>query len=423
MASSKASIAESEVSGWSPAPPSKSYTLRGLMCAALSGGRSEVVGPLGSDDTEAAIDVLRQVGVTVDLAEDRWLVHGGRFREANAELHCRESAVTLRFMTAVSALLPGRHRLTAGPSLARRPVGPLVEALRQLGATCSAQDGLPPVTVDGGGLRGGTAELPGNVSSQFISALLLAAPRSQEGVTLKLTTPLESAPYVLMTLDCLQWFGVSVAFNDELDVFEVTKQPYRPATFHVEGDWSSASYLLALGALAGEVTVRDLSEESLQGDKAILDFLQDMGASVTVSGDSVTVRKSRLRPIRTDLSDCTDLLPTAAALAALADGESHLSGIGRTRLKESDRVSAVREGLERMGIGVVEEPDRLLITGGTPKGATINSKDDHRIAMAFSLLGAVAGDTVIEGAECVSKTYPEFWDVLADLGVRVTLDG
>jgi 3-phosphoshikimate 1-carboxyvinyltransferase len=389
MASSKASIAESEVSGWSPAPPSKSYTLRGLMCAALSGGRSEVVGPLGSDDTEAAIDVLRQVGVTVDLAEDRWLVHGGRFREANAELHCRESAVTLRFMTAVSALLPGRHRLTAGPSLARRPVGPLVE----------------------------------DVSSQFISALLLAAPRSQEGVTLKLTTPLESAPYVLMTLDCLQWFGVSVAFNDELDVFEVTKQPYRPATFHVEGDWSSASYLLALGALAGEVTVRDLSEESLQGDKAILDFLQDMGASVTVSGDSVTVRKSRLRPIRTDLSDCTDLLPTAAALAALADGESHLSGIGRTRLKESDRVSAVREGLERMGIGVVEEPDRLLITGGTPKGATINSKDDHRIAMAFSLLGAVAGDTVIEGAECVSKTYPEFWDVLADLGVRVTLDG
>lgn len=423
MAPTRASIAAGEVSGWTDAPPSKSYTLRGLMCAALARGTSSIVGPLGSDDTEAASDVLRKVGADIREEQNRWSVSGGGFHQAGADLFCGESAVTLRFMAAISTLLPGSHRLTAGPSLSRRPVGPLTEALRQLGATCSSRYGLPPVSVDGGGLRGGTAEVPGNVSSQFVSALLLAAPLSTEGVTLKLTSPLESAPYVLMTLDCMQWFGVSVAFSEELDVFEVVKQPYRASRYQVEGDWSSASYPLALGALAGEATVGNLSAESLQGDRAILDFLREMGASVTEEGSSVAVRRSPLHAIRTDLSDCTDLLPTVAVLAAAADGVSHLTGIERARLKESDRVAAVREGLERMGIRVSEEADRLTITGGRPRGTVVDSRDDHRIAMAFSLLGVVAGDTVIQGAECVAKTFPGFWDMLRRLGVKVTLDG
>ncbi len=198
---------------------------------------------------------------------------------------------------------------------------------------------------------------------------------------------------------------------------------YRPTRYEVEADWSSASYPLALAAIAGEVEVDHLSAESLQGDRAILDILREMGASVIVSGSTVRVERARLRAITADLGDCTDLLPTVAVLAAVADGTSSLSGIRRARIKESDRVSAVRQGLERMGIGVVEEEDRLLITGARPHGAVIDSHDDHRIAMAFGLLGSITGDTVIEGAECVAKTWPEFWEVFAEIGGKVTCDG
>jgi 3-phosphoshikimate 1-carboxyvinyltransferase len=419
----RALISKSDISGRLTAPSSKSYTLRGLMCGALARGDSEVIDPLTSDDTEAAIEVLGKVGVSVDRQQKRWLVAGGRFHQSETDLHCRESAATLRFMTAIATLLPGKHRLKAGESLSGRPIAPLLGALRQAGATCSAEDGLPPIIVNGGGLRGGLTELPGDISSQFVSALLLAAPLTAEGMNVRLTTPLESAPYVLMTLDSMQWFGITVAFSEELDSFDVLRRPYTPSRYRVEGDWSSASYPLALGALAGEVTVDNVSPESLQGDRVILDFLQEMGASAIVSENTVTTGKSRLSAIRTDLSDCTDLLPTVAVLAAAAEGVSHLTGVRRARIKESNRVAAVREGLRNMDIAVTEEEDRMTITGGKPTGAVIDSKNDHRIAMAFSLLGAVVGDTVIEGAECVSKTYPRFWEELKSLGCRVTIDG
>jgi 3-phosphoshikimate 1-carboxyvinyltransferase len=419
----KVSISKSDISGRVTAPSSKSYTIRGLMCAALARGESEVVRPLASDDTEAAIEVLGQIGVRVDQEEDLWKIQGGSFHQADGDLFCGESATTLRFMTAISSLVPGRHHLTAGPSLSTRPVLPLVDALKQLGVTCSCKDEVPPVVVQGGNLRGGDTELPGDISSQFVSALLLAAPFSKKGVTIRLTSPLESAPYVLMTLDCMQWFGVSVAFSDALDAFEVARQAYKPGRYMVEADWSSASYLVTLGALDGEVEVEDLNRESLQGDRVILDFLQEMGASVIINRKSIGVRKARLRAITADLSDCIDLLPTMAVLAATAEGVSHLTGIERARIKESDRVAAVREGLERMGIAVTEEAERMTITGGKPGGAVIDSRNDHRIAMAFGLLGTVAGNTVIEGAECVSKTYPQFWEDVRALGGKVTTDG
>jgi len=417
-----ASISRGRVSGIVIAPSSKSYTIRGLMCSALARGQSDIVGPLASDDTEAATEVLARLGVRMEQQEGLWQVHGGSFREDTGDLFCGESATTLRFMTAISALVPGRHRLTAGPSLSTRPVQPLVDAIRHLGVTTSCQGGVPPVEVLGGSLRGGETQLPGDLSSQFVSALLLAAPFSQKSVSIRLTTPLESAPYVLMTLDCMQWFGVSVAFSQSMDVFEVAPQAYKATRYRVEGDWSSASYLVALGALAGKVTVQNVSAESLQADRAILDFLREMGASAIVSGSSVTVLESRVKAIRADLSNCIDLLPTVAVLAAVAEGTSELTGIGRARIKESDRVAAVREGLEAMGIAVTEEADRLTVTGGQPRGAVIDSHDDHRIAMAFAVLGMVAGETVIRGAECVSKTYPRFWEDLAALGGMVRLD-
>jgi len=419
----RASIYKSAVKGKVRVPSSKSYTIRGLMCAALAKGESEIMRPLASDDTEAAINVLSQVGIRIHQREDSRQVVGGDFHQPDTDLFCGESAATLRFMTAICSLVPGKCRLTAAPSLLRRPIEPLLQALRQLGVNCVYHNEDSSVVVEGGRLKGGTVELPGDISSQFVSALLFISPFAEEGMTIRLTTLLESKPFVLMTLECLQGFGIEVKASEDFREFGVLKQIYKPAEYRVEGDWSSASYLLALGAVGREVEIENLNPESLQGDKMILNFLRDMGARVEVNENSVTVRKSRLKAIQADLSDCIDLLPTMAVLAAVADGESEFTGISRARIKESNRASALREGLERMGVKVREEKDKLTVAGSIPKGSVIDSKGDHRIAMAFSILGSTIGETIIDGAECVSKTFPQFWDILKSIGGKVEIDG
>ncbi len=419
----KVTIERSDIRGKVTAPPSKSYSIRGLMCAALARGESQIINPLCADDTEAAVMVLGNIGVGVERLKDLWRVSGGAFRQPDADLYCGDSAATLRFMTAICSVVPGRCRLTAGASLAGRPVEPLVKALQRLGVDCSANGGVAPVVVNGRGLRGGETELPGDVSSQFVSALLLVSPLAEEGMRIRLTTPLESKPYVAMTLDGMAKFGVKVEFSEKMDDFCTAKQAYRPTRYEVEGDWSSASYFLALGAVSDGVEVENLNPESLQSDKAMLAFLSQMGAEVAISPNKISVRGSKLKALRADLSNCIDLLPTMAVLAAVAEGTSELEGIGRARLKESDRVDAVREGLERMGVEVVEEEDRMTITGSNLKGAVIDSHDDHRIAMAFSVLGTLAGNTTINNAECVKKTFPEFWAILRNIGGRVKIDG
>lgn len=416
----KAIINKSDISGRVSAPASKSYTIRGLMCAALAKGDSRIINPLVSDDTRAAAEVLGQVGVDIDKEDDWWRVRGGSLHRPDGDLFCRDSAATLRFMTAIASLIPDECRLTMGASLSKRPIKPLLEALSQLGVDCREENGS--VVVSGGNLRGGEVAMPGDVSSQFISALLLVSPLAEKGVAIHLTTPPESKPYLEMTLDCMQKFGVAVKASADLRRFDISRQEYKPADYEIEGDWSSASYLLALGAVSGQVEVANLNVDSLQGDRIMINLLRDMGADVSVSGSSVTVRRSELKAITADLNDCIDLLPTMAVLAALAGGRSVFSGIGRARLKESNRVTAVRDGLEKMGISVIEEENRMIIEGTQPRGAEIDSFGDHRIAMAFSVLCAAVGDTIINGAECVAKTYPEFWQAFESLGGKVKLD-
>ncbi len=419
----RALISRSSIQGKVAAPPSKSYTLRGLMCSALAAGSSRLAHPLDCDDTTAARNALRQIGVGIEQQNGSWVVKGGRFHQPAADLFCGESAGTLRFMAALCALAPGVCRLTAAPSLARRPIMPLLEALNSLGIKCSATSGSTPITIEGGRVRGGTVELPGHISSQYVTALLLIAPCATEGLTIRLTSPLESRPYVMMTLDCMKEFGIEVSHPEDMSFFQTGPQPYRTAEYTVEGDWSSASYLLALGAAGGDIEVTNLAAGSRQADRDLWTMLNRMGAEISAGESCLRVKQSRLKAFHADLTDCIDLLPTIAVLAALANGESELTGVKRARLKESDRIAAVRAGMERMGIAIREEEDRISIKGAQPHGAAIDSMGDHRIAMAFSILGIVAGDTVIEGAECVSKTYPAYWDVLKGLGAKVVLDG
>jgi 3-phosphoshikimate 1-carboxyvinyltransferase len=440
-------IQKSETRGKVNVPSSKSLTIRGLMCAALSKGVSEIVHPLDSEDTSAAADVLGQIGVGVQKDGDVWRVTGGSLRVPRQDLYCGESATTLRFMMAICALIPGRHRLVGSPSLSKRPVKSLVEALKKLGVNGSMEKKTtPPVIIEGGTLKGEATELPGHISSQFVSALLLVAPFTPKGMSIRLTSPMTSRPYVLMTLWCQKKFGINV--QTSFDKFVVRRQRYQPAHLEVEGDWSSASYFLALGAASGDIEVANLSTASLQGDRVMLDFLRSMGAAVRISGDSISVSKSDLKAISADLSDCIDLLPTLAVLAALANGKSEFTGIERARIKESDRVAAVKTNLQKAGIEVTETGDRLVITGlNTPKPVdeskmeeakevqekteaeperepvTIDSYGDHRIAMAFGVLGATLGNITIEGAECVAKTFPAFWDTLQQVGVRMETHG
>lgn len=414
------SIFKSDVRGILDAPPSKSYTIRALMCAALSPGQSYIRRALSSDDTLAATDVLQKVGTLIHKSEYGWRVSGGNFKAPASELFCRNSAATLRLMTALASLVPGTVRLVPGEGLAKRPVLPLMDALSQLGIK-SHMDG-PVVVVEGGELIGGEVNIPGDISSQFISALLMAAPRSQQGMHIKLTTALTSRPYIDMTIDCLKKFGIRVAVSPAMSDFRVSQQDYHPADFSVEGDWSQASYLLALGALCGEVVVTGLNAESFQGDRVILSLLQKMGARLSVRRSSVMVQKSRLHGINADMTDCIDLLPTMAILAAVADGESRFSGIKGARLKECNRVEAIRQELQKTGVRVHEEEDLLAIVGGQSHGVVIDSHADHRMAMAFGVLGTALGDTVITGAESVEKTYPEFWKALSELGARLESD-
>jgi 3-phosphoshikimate 1-carboxyvinyltransferase len=416
----KVSVFKSQVKGILDAPSSKSYTIRALMCAALSNGQSYVRRALSSDDTLAASDVLQKIGVDVRHSAYGWRVSGGKLKTPDSDLFCRDSAATFRFMIALSALVPGTVRLVPGTGLGKRPVLPLLDAMTQLGVKCHL-DG-PVAVVEGGEFAGGTVKLPGDISSQFISALLLAAPLTQQGMHVELTTPPTSKPYLDMTVECLKKFGIRVNAATDMEDFKVARQDFRATDYTVEGDWSQASYLLALGALSGEVVVTNLNAESLQGDRVMLNLLQKMGARLSVRRSSVMVQKSYMHGITADLTDCIDLLPTLAVLAAAAEGESHFSGIQNARLKESNRVEGITLELQKMGIRVREEENSISIMGGRLNGAVIDSHGDHRLAMAFGVLGTTVGGTTILEAESVDKTYPEFWKALTTLGARVEKD-
>ena len=410
----KIAISKSQIQGKIEAPPSKSYSIRALMCAALAPGSSYIRFPLEADDTRAAIDAVTRIGASVRPVRLGWQVNGGTLKAPQGEIFCRESAATFRLMAAICAVLPGTTRLVPGPGLARRPVAPLLAALTELGVDCRQESAA--VIITGGMLTGGEVALEGSISSQFISALMLIAPVMEKGLSIHITTPARSHSYIEMTAACLKEFGIRAKIAPDLSSVSIPHQPYQAASYDVEGDWSQAAALLALGALAGEVLVTNLNAESLQGDRKMLNLLQKMGARFTMRRSSVLISRSRLHAISADLSDCIDLLPVMAVLAATAEGHSYFSGIASARHKESNRVSAVIMELGKMGIRTIEKGDSLGIIGGQPAGTLLDSHADHRLAMAFGVLGAAVGDTVISGAESVSKTYPGFWRGLREPG-------
>ncbi len=420
-------VKPSRLSGQVRAPPSKSYTHRVASLALLASGTSELRDPLQSLDTEATLEACRLLGAEVSVTGGKWRVEGteGRLRPRSRLLDARNSGTTLRLMTAISSLSPVLLRLTGDESLRRRPMGPLVEALRELGAEarCEGKGGRPPVVV-GGGLEGGEAEITGEVSSQFISALLIACPYAREEVRLTVSGRLRSRPYVEITLSLLERAGARIRRGAGLTEFRIPgEQLFRPLSLSIPGDYSSASFILGAGVLTGsEVSVSNLDPSDPQGDRAIVRFLEEFGAEVEFRNHTLTVsRTGGLEGIEADCGDCPDLVPVLAVLGAVAEGRTILTNIPHLRLKETDRLHALSSELRKMGAEIRELPDELRIRGVRRlRGARVNSFGDHRMAMALAVAGLAAeGMTVVEGAEVIPVSYPQFVRDLRRLGARV----
>ncbi|RUM89419.1 MAG: 3-phosphoshikimate 1-carboxyvinyltransferase [Thermodesulfatator sp.] len=403
-------------------PGSKSLTQRALLCAALASGESRLENPLWSEDTELLARALSVSGAEVRLEEGSFRVRGtggSPYFLERAEIFFGNNGTGSRFFLAYAALARrGKAVLYGKPRLHERPMGPLLEALRSLGAQlrCLEKEGFLPVEVLPGELQGGRVPLSAEKSSQFVSALLLIGPYLPGGLELEIQGPMVSTPYVELTLAVMQAFGAEVQKRPQ--GFRVLEGRYQPQTYEIEGDASSASYFLILPALlGGSVVIENLSLHSLQADSLLLSLLVEVGGKVEAVEKGVRVSFSgRPRAFEVNLREAPDLFPTLGVLAAWAEGRSRLFGAPHLRYKECDRIAAMATELKKCGAAVKELPDGIEIEGGKPlQGAEIETYEDHRIAMAFAVLGLAVPGMVIRHPDCVAKSFPEFWDYLERL--------
>jgi 3-phosphoshikimate 1-carboxyvinyltransferase len=404
------------------APASKSVTNRALLCAALASGTSQLRSAAASDDAEAMAAALAELGAGIEAGPASWKVvgTGGRPASPARPLDARLSGTTMRFLAAAATLTPAGATVTGAAPLLRRPVGPLVAALRALGAEVADAGGLPPVTAAGGGLDGGRATVDAGASSQFASAVLLVAPYARRPVTLA-AERLGAAAYVELTAAVMRRFGADVEPAGPA-AWRVGPGGYRAAGLEVEYDASAAAHLFALAAATGgSVTVTNADPGTLQPDAALPGLLEAMGATVTRDGACLTVRgPETLDPVDADLTAMPDQVTTVAALAALATGPSRIRGVAVTRGHETDRLAALATELAKLGVTVTELPDGLVVGGAgpdRPRPARLATWGDHRMAMALAAVAARVPGVVLEDPACVVKTYPRFWDDLAAAGL------
>jgi len=425
-----ATISPSTLAGRVKAPPSKSYTHRAILAAGY-GTEATVTDPLVSADTRATMGAVEAYGGDTTLSADESTLSVAGFDGRPAVpadvIDCANSGTTTRLVTATAALADGLTVLTGDASLRSRPHGPLLDAIDQLDgrAESTRGNGQAPLVI-GGPIKGGRVSIPGDVSSQFITALLMAGAVTEPGITIELETDLKSAPYVDITLEVLDDFGVEAIETD--DGYRVPGgQSYAPAggEYNVPGDFSSMSYPLAAGALATPdgLTVES-AYPSAQGDSAIVDILERMGADISWDRQAgeITVSRSPLSGVEVSVADTPDLLPTIAVLGAAAEGTTRIVDAEHVRYKETDRVSVMADSLSEMGASVEEQQDALLVHGGetTLQGATLPGRDDHRIIMSLAVAGLVAdGETTITDAEDVDVSFPGFFAVLSELGAAV----
>jgi len=401
-------------------PGSKSYTHRILIAAALSDGVCRIENGLRSEDTLLTLKALRQMGVGIEDRNDCFWVHGnaGVFAESSKPIYLGNSGTSMRLLAALAAIGKGTYRFTGTDRMQQRPIQDLIDGLNQISVKIQSvnADGCPPIDVAGGRVTGGSVRLNCGKSSQYLSALLLMAPYTAKGIEIIVTEGPVSKPYIDMTVAVMERLGVAVEQDGYRRFFVRGEQLYRAGTYRVEPDASQAGYFWAAAAITGaSVKVKGILEDSRQGDVHFINLLKEMGCEIKVESDGIGICGGPLTAIETDMADMPDLVPTLAVTAAFAKGTTIIRNVAHLKVKESDRLAAVVAELAKMGISARATDSDLMITGGSPRGATIETYNDHRIAMSFALAGLKISGMKILNESCVEKSFPEFWQVLEQL--------
>lgn len=420
-------VSPSAISGTITAPASKSSMQRACAAALVKGGITILTNPGISADDMAALDIIQQLGATVRKMDDKVMIESKGIHATGNKIDCGESGLSVRMFTSIAALSPAALTITGRGSLLKRPLDFFNQVLPQLGVECSGNDGKLPLNIKGP-LQPGDIEVDGSLSSQFLTGLLFAYSAAGARERTIRVKNLNSKPYIDLTLQVMADFGLNTPVNNRYEEFYFGRQSiasFANDTLHytVEGDWSGGAFLLVAGAIAGNITVKGLDIFSTQADKVILDALKQAGAVLTITDTGIEVEKTELKSFHFNATDCPDLFPPLVALATFCKGSSVIEGVNRLAHKESNRALTLQEEFGKMGVPVELSGDRMIIKGtGTVKSARVHSHHDHRIAMACAVAGLRAeGDIVIEEAEAINKSYPQFWQHLKELNAGVTL--
>jgi 3-phosphoshikimate 1-carboxyvinyltransferase len=394
-------------------PPSKSYTNRALITAALAHGESMIINPSSSDDTLLLINALSKLGISIrsDHASLHVTGSGGTLAIPSQPLYVGNAGTVFRFLAALATIVHGKTTLTADPAMNHRPIDPLLAVLDSMGAQCHSTNGHPPVTINGTRLNSGQFTINSSLSSQFVSALLLISPFASAPIDLSISGIIRSAPYIRMTVRVMQAFGVNVTETTRSHFFIEAPQHYSGTTFKIEGDATAASYFFAAAAITkGKARVSNLSLHTLQGDIAFINLLSEMGCRIDQHEEEITVRGDILHGITADMSSIPDCVPSLAIVACFAEEPTTMINIGHLRYKETDRLTALATELRKLGAEVIVQPETLKIIPHTLHGGTIETYNDHRMAMSFAIAGLMVNGIAIRNPGCVSKSFPTFWD-------------
>ena len=415
-------VEKSKISGEINCPSNKSYTHRGIFLASLAGNNSKVENVLLSADTKATIEACRKFGAIIEIHNSTIVVKksikiGTKVPEINTE----NSGTTIRIAIGIASLFSEKITLTGDSSIQKRPMQPLLDALSSMGAKCSSKDGKPPVTIEGS-VSGGEIKIPGNLSSQFISSLLISAPLTQNGINLSIEGDLVSKPYLDATIATMRKFGVTVQTLIPYKKYNISPQIYKNTTFTVPIDFSSLALLLSFTVLNGNNVIIKGSIGNLpQGDEAFIDFLEQLGVSVIISNDEIKVKSpDKLKGGVFDLRNSPDLLPPLAILSLISSEPIEIVNVKHARLKETDRIAILSRELPKIGINVEEKEDGLILeSSGNLKSAELNSENDHRLFMAFCIAGTYIGDCVVTDPKSVEVSYPSFIQEMNRLGAKI----
>jgi 3-phosphoshikimate 1-carboxyvinyltransferase len=400
------------------APPSKAYTLRALFIAALADGKSIIRKPLIAEDQEYAINALRQFGIEIEVKDDSVVIHGtnGTLKTPEEEVFIGNSGVTARLLATFVGICDGKITINGTERMqSGRPMQDLLDALEPLGINAHSvkDNGCPPIVIEGGNFIGGTTKLKGDKSSQYFSSILVSAPYAKNDITIECIGDMSSKPYIDMTLDSMKEFGAIAENNDYKEFTVKSNQKYKAREYTVEGDYSNAAYFFAAAAITkSKVTVKNLKIDSAQGDKFFVDCLEEMGCKVVKGNDSITVEGAELKAIRKDMNNFPDIVQPLSVVAAFAKGKSEFTNIGHLKFKECDRLKAPATELKKMGINAVDTDDSLVVEGGVPHGAKIDTYNDHRMAMSFAIAGLKVPGIIIKNPENVKKSFPDFFERL-----------